>query len=67
MAFIVGTDVGGTCTDCVVIDDQGKMTLGKALSTPPDFSSGILDAVRVAAEKLRVGLLCEATILVVFG
>ena len=54
MAYIVGTDVGGTCTDCVVVDDNGKMTLGKALSTPPDFSGGIMDAVNVAAEELGV-------------
>jgi len=52
MAYIVGTDVGGTCTDCVVLDDKGKTTLGKALSTPPDFSGGILDAVKIAAEDL---------------
>lgn len=52
MGYIVGTDVGGTCTDCVVIDDYGKMTLGKALSTPPDFSGGIIDATKVAAEEL---------------
>lgn len=54
MAYIVGTDVGGTCTDCVVVDDNGKMTLGKALSTPPDFSGGIMDAVDVAAKELGV-------------
>lgn len=52
MAYIVGIDVGGTCTDCVVLDDKGKTTLGKALSTPPDFSGGILDAVKIAAEDL---------------
>ena len=56
MGYIVGTDVGGTCTDCVVIDEQGKMTLGKALSTPPDFSGGILDATKVAAEELGMEL-----------
>ena len=56
MAYIIGTDVGGTCTDCVVVDDNGKITLGKALSTPPDFSMGIIDAVKVAAEDLGMSL-----------
>ena len=56
VTYIVGTDVGGTCTDCVVLDETGRTTLGKALSTPPDFSDGILDAVRIAAEELGLEL-----------
>jgi N-methylhydantoinase A len=52
MDYVVGIDIGGTCTDCVVVDEQGKVTLGKAFSTPPDFSGGILDAIGVAAEEL---------------
>lgn len=52
MEYVVGIDIGGTCTDCVVVDDQGRVTLGKAFSTPPDFSGGILDALAVAAEEL---------------
>ncbi len=50
--LVVGIDVGGTCTDCVVVDDAGRVTLGKAFSTPPDFSKGIFDAVGVAAAEL---------------
>ena len=52
MSYVVGIDIGGTCTDCVVVDDTGAVTLGKAFSTPPDFSGGILDALGVAAERL---------------
>ena len=52
MSYVVGIDIGGTCTDCVVVDDAGVVTLGKAFSTPPDFSGGILDALGVAAEQL---------------
>jgi N-methylhydantoinase A len=54
MAYVVGIDIGGTCTDCVVLDEQGRTTIGKAFSTPPDFSRGILDAVDVAAASLDV-------------
>jgi N-methylhydantoinase A len=50
--LVVGIDVGGTCTDCVVVDDAGRVTLGKAVSTPPDFSKGIFDAVGVGAAEL---------------
>ena len=52
MGYVVGIDIGGTCTDCVVVDDAGTVTLGKAFSTPPDFSGGIIDALSVAAQQL---------------
>lgn len=54
MDYIVGIDIGGTCTDCVVIDGDGGVTLAKAFSTPPDFSKGILDALDVAAGAIGV-------------
>lgn len=47
--YIVAVDVGGTCTDCVVIGDDGSINFGKALSTPPQFAQGVLDSVRVTA------------------
>jgi N-methylhydantoinase A len=54
MEYVVGIDIGGTCTDCVVVDGEGRITLGKAFSTPPDFSRGILDAIAVAAAELGI-------------
>jgi N-methylhydantoinase A len=56
MQYVVGIDIGGTCTDCVVIDDAGKVTLGKTFSTPSDFSVGIMDALAVAARSLELDL-----------
>jgi N-methylhydantoinase A len=50
--YVVGVDIGGTCTDCVVVDGDGNVTLGKTFSTPPNFSEGILDALGVAAQQL---------------
>lgn len=52
MQYIVGVDIGGTFTDCVVTDTEGTLTLGKALSTPEDFSIGAIHAVRDAAKNL---------------
>lgn len=52
MNYIVGVDIGGTFTDCVVVDEDGRITLGKALSTPDDFAVGAIDAVRDAATNL---------------
>src|SRR5204863_6509786 len=54
MEYVIGVDIGGTCTDCVVMDEQGQITIAKAFSTPQDFSAGILDALEVAARQLGV-------------
>jgi N-methylhydantoinase A len=56
MEYVVGIDIGGTCTDCVVVDDGGRITLGKGFSTPPDFSGGIFDALTVAADEIGVSV-----------
>ncbi len=52
--YIVGVDIGGTFTDCVVLGSEGSVTIGKALSTPQDFSLGALAAARDAARNLGV-------------
>jgi N-methylhydantoinase A len=52
MNYIVGVDIGGTFTDCVAMDEQGAVTLGKALSTPDDFAVGAINAVGDAARNL---------------
>lgn len=49
---IVGIDIGGTCTDCVVIDGEGRIGLGKAFTTPPQFFDGILGALDMSAAAL---------------
>jgi N-methylhydantoinase A len=61
--YVVGIDIGGTCTDCVVVGETGDVTLGKAFSTPPDFSGGIEDALATAAQQLGtdVGTILAST------
>lgn len=56
MAYVVATDVGGTCTDTVVLGPDGAVTIGKVLSTPPDFATGVIDSVRSAASHLGIRL-----------
>jgi N-methylhydantoinase A len=56
LAYICGVDIGGTFTDCVLLDDRGNVTLGKAPSTPPDFHQGFLDSLQVAAGKAGISL-----------
>jgi N-methylhydantoinase A len=47
-------DIGGTFTDCVVVDADGNRTIAKALSTPDDFSIGVIDAIGEAAAAAGV-------------
>jgi N-methylhydantoinase A len=54
----VGVDVGGTFTDLVAQDADGKMVVAKVPSVPADPSRGVLDAVADAAG--RAGLSVEA-------
>ena len=53
---VIAVDSGGTFTDCVVLDDAGRVTVGKAPSTPLDFSAGVIEAVAGAAAVLEQGL-----------
>lgn len=50
--YLVGVDIGGTFTDCVVIDEHGAVTTAKSPSVPGDFSKGMIDAIGVAANRL---------------
>ena len=53
--YLVGVDVGGTFTDCVVLDGDGRLTIGKALSTPHDFAVGVMDSLENGAVNLGLG------------
>lgn len=46
------TDVGGTFTDCFVVDEDGGFVLGKSPSTPDDIAEGFLSAVGQARDAL---------------
>jgi N-methylhydantoinase A len=61
MKYNIGVDIGGTFTDCVVVDEAGELTIGKALSTPDNFADGVFNAVRNAAQNL--GMDGEETLL----
>src|ERR1700732_195193 len=50
--YFIGVDTGGTFTDCVVVDTDGRITTAKAASTPPNFADGVLDALERAAQQL---------------
>jgi N-methylhydantoinase A len=67
--YIVASDVGGTCTDCVVFAAGEAVHLGKALSTPPDFADGVLDSLALTARGMGLALeaLLADTVLFIHG
>ena len=46
----LGVDIGGTFTDLVMMDDDGRISTAKALTTPGELETGVLDAIALAAE-----------------
>ena len=56
MAYLVGIDIGGTFTDCAIVDRAGKLLTTKVPSTPADFSRGMMDALDAGAQALGIGL-----------
>jgi len=50
--YVAGIDIGGTFTDCVVVDEAGTVTIAKVSSTPDDFSRGFFNALTASAETL---------------
>lgn len=42
----VATDIGGTFTDLVAVDEQGRTILTKSHTTPPNFEEGVIQVIR---------------------
>ncbi len=53
-SYLCGLDIGGTFTDCVLIDESGQLTIAKAPSTPGNFAAGVLEAIARAAAKINL-------------
>ncbi|HSE89679.1 MAG TPA: hydantoinase/oxoprolinase family protein [Candidatus Binatia bacterium] len=49
--FYVGIDVGGTFTDCVLVDGHGQSTVEKIFTTPCDPSEGVLNGLEKLGSK----------------
>ncbi len=47
----VAIDVGGTFTDCLVLDQRGTLREFKALTTPQDASQGLMECLEKAARS----------------
>lgn len=69
--LVAAVDIGGTFTDCVLVDGQGKVSYGKSLSSPADdFQSGFFGSLDAAADQAgysREDLFSKLTRLVSHG
>ncbi len=57
----IGSDIGGTFTDIVLLGPNGYLSTHKVSSTPDDFSRGILTGVRelLASSEIEPGMVGE--------
>lgn len=65
--YRISVDTGGTFTDVVVTDESGRLTIGKALTTPERSFTGLSNAIGNAADQLGISLsdlLAKASVLV---
>ncbi|MFB9965942.1 hydantoinase/oxoprolinase family protein [Sinosporangium siamense] len=67
--FFVGTDVGGTFTDLVVLQDGRPPRLFKSPTTPRDRSEGVIAALALAAESygMSLGAFCASIVYFAHG
>lgn len=56
MGYIIGVDVGGTFTDGVLADGEGKIYGAKAPSTPPNYTEGFFEVLEELAEQAGLTL-----------
>ena len=52
MSIRLAADIGGTFTDLVILDADGRLHVEKTSSTPGDFKKGVLDGVDKILESL---------------
>ena len=53
-SFWIGVDTGGTFTDALAIDSDGRLHIAKTPSTPKDLSVGIMTAMQLLAESAKI-------------
>ena len=55
MSFYIGIDIGGTFTDCVVLDDAGRIaSIAKSPTGRAAPDQGVINAVAAAARRMGI-------------
>src|SRR5688572_27739313 len=52
ITYRAGVDIGGTFTDIVLVDNQGRVFTKKVSSTPADYGQAIVDGLTAMLSKL---------------
>ena len=67
MRIRMATDIGGTFTDLVALDEESRrIVLAKAPSTPPRFQAGIADSIRKSGlDPASVAFLVHGTTVII--
>jgi acetone carboxylase beta subunit len=52
--YLVACDAGGTMTDVIVVDEQGRSVIGKAPTSPHDESVGYMESLEEALEAMGI-------------
>lgn len=56
MRYIVGIDVGGTFTDCSIIDEAGHIFIDKSFTTPTNPGLGMVNALQNVTSALGLSV-----------
>ena len=69
MTYRISVDTGGTFTDVVVADENGRVAIGKALTSQERSFDGVAAALSVAAENLATSVdrLLSSTDVFIYG
>ena len=54
MNLRISTDIGGTFTDLVCVDENGELNVAKVPTTSGDFAEGIFNTLDLLAEQYRI-------------
>ncbi|MCP5092405.1 MAG: hydantoinase/oxoprolinase family protein, partial [Gammaproteobacteria bacterium] len=52
--FLAACDAGGTMTDVIIVDEEGRSVVGKASTTPHDESIGYMESLYEALDYIGV-------------
>lgn len=54
--YKISVDIGGTFTDCVVVDERGRTSVSKSLTTHGSLPDGVVSALEVNAQRRSLTL-----------
>lgn len=62
----VATDIGGTFTDLVYVDENGYIGIEKSHTTPPNFEQGVVDVIEKSKiDKTKISRFIHGTTVVI--